>query len=193
MNKDLIGLILLFLLLVAVVSVIVVVCVRPPEKSQYAHVSLVWNQTFQEVAMIFNTNENRAVPLQVVKNFGKDFEVDSKTGFVTFLGTSEVIVKVNYTITLKLPEITSQYIQHFIGLNPNESWKLASPSPSIALEESQNYIKDEITLANEKTVTTLSLIASFPLLPNQSFGLCANIADTNNSTIYMHVSCIVNT
>jgi hypothetical protein len=154
-------------------------------------VNLVWNQTEEVLSPIpFNAFENRAVAIPVIKNVGKNFDVDLKTGFCTFLGQEEVFIQVNYVITLKLPEISSVSIQHFISLNPNSSWEFASPTPEIIRELTQTYTETTITNNTAGTTTTVILNSCFLIHPNQSFGLCANLQSTNATTVYKHISCI---
>jgi len=103
-------------------------------------------------------------------------------------GPSSIKLFVTYVIVFQAPVLASVAIQHFIGFNPNSSWLLPSPSPSVSIQ--QAYIETPITSEIESKIITVIVTDTLLLDPHQGFGLCASIQDTNQNTIYQHITCM---
>ncbi len=153
---------------------------------------LSWSQTTDEQQMSINKNVTRAVivPCTEITNQQTDaFSLDKETGIVTYNALPDLSVNMNYRITLQLPSSDSKEIQHFMSKNANDSWNLINPVPDIIMASNQSPLVTTVNDFNQNTITTLTLITTLKLKRNDTFGLCTNQQNTNNSTIYKNVAC----
>ena len=132
----------------------------------------------------YNAQESRAIPILNLVGQTTLIDVNETNGFCTYKGSVDAHVMIYVTLTLNLTSQNATVVNHFIGVDANETWVTPNPYPQITTRVMFQTLLSE---NQDQADVSISFFQDVYLAQNQSFALCGKLSVTLANAIYKFV------